>query len=134
MTTTNNSMVPLNYLTNTAAVFGCAPIAIGINALLRPRSSLKSFGFTTPVTPTDQETVDGLIQMYASRDIAVGLSTLAMCYYGSPKALACTMLAGCVMTGTDGWVVRRLVGKGQWVHWGLSVPGIILGACLFDWI
>ena len=78
--------------------------------------------------------MDGLIQIYASRDIAIGLATLAMWYHGSNNALAYSMFAGCVITGTDGWVSKKLIGKGEWMHWGFMLPGFAIGAGLLGWI
>lgn len=51
-------------------------------------------------------------------------------FYGHRKALGWIMVAVGAVAGVDGYVVRDVVGRGEWTHWGYA-PGVItLGALL----
>lgn len=55
-----------------------------------------------PVAPTDQKTVEGLLRMFAATRVTLGLSSIAVWWYGDYRALAFGQLAGLIMAGVDG--------------------------------
>jgi len=101
-------------LPNTAAVFGLIPCALGINAILRPRTALDIFQFPLPTSPEAQKLTDNLLRIYGARDISMGLATLIAWYFDDRKVLGWLMISGCVVTTVDGWVSRMQIGKAEW--------------------
>lgn len=138
-------------LPNAAAVFGVLPCALGINALLRPRSALQIFQFPLPASPDAHKLVDALLQFYGARNVTIGISTLTAWYFGDRNVLGGIMLSGCVVVAVDGWVTKRLIGRGEWyvtsrmfsfleslltwsrMHWALLPVGLGLGGGLLGW-
>lgn len=89
-------------------------LAIGFNAFLRPASGLAVFRIPTPTEPYGRRVALGLMRVYGSRNMAIGLSVLAMWYYSQFKVMGLACLAGCIMTTTDGFVAREVVGGKEW--------------------
>lgn len=130
------SPTTLPYLANAAAVFSIMPTAVGIGALFRPQWGVNLWTFPTPANPKDKLVVHGLMHVFGSRDLAVGLSGLLAWYYaeGNYKPLGGIMLAGTVMVITDGFVARKVNGTGQMIHWPFMPLNIGLGLGLLGWI
>lgn len=97
-----SSSIPPHYLSNTAAALGAFITLNNIYGALHPRGALNQLGFPTPISPSDQTLVNGITRMFATTRICVGVSTLAMWWFGSHKALGVSMVAGCVMAFSDG--------------------------------
>ena len=80
------------------------------------------------------------MRLFGARDIAVGLTTLAIWYYGdgrggaNHKVLGLAMLAGSLIVAVDGWVSRLVIGKGEWNHWGFVPLNIAIGVGLLGWV
>lgn len=102
MATAATSRIPPFYLANTALVLSTFITLNNANTLFRPRTGLKQLGFTNPVSPSDQKTVDGIMRMFASTRMVVGLSTFAMWWYKDYRAMGWSMLAELLMSGVDG--------------------------------
>ena len=100
--TTSAPRIPPSYLANTALVLSTFITVNNTDALFRPRKGLKQLGFSAPMSPTDQTLVDGLMRMFASTRIVVGVSTMAMWWYRDYRAMGWSMLAGLLMSGVDG--------------------------------
>ena len=137
----SNSLIPptsLPYLANTAAVISLLPTFIGFGALIRPQIGLTIFSFPAPTSPNDQTLVLGLMRIFGARDLAVGLTTLAIWYYrqgiAGDKALGCAMLAGGLLVATDGWVSKEVIGKDEWKHWWFLPLNIGIGVALLGWV
>ena len=122
--------IPPHYLANTAAVFSAFITVNGIYGTLQPAQVLKMLSFPNASSPADQNLVEGLVRMFASTRTVVGLSSLAMWWTGDYKALALANVAGTLMALTDGWVTKRLLGKGEWGHWWAAPVGLSIGVGL----
>ena len=116
-------------LSNIAGFAGLVPTALGINAILRPRSALRVIDFPPPKDAESQKLVDNLMLMYGARDIAVGLPVLLAWYFDS-RALGWLMLVNAVIPCVDAWAARRQTGKGEWMHLPFAALGVGLGATL----
>ena len=132
----------LPYFANTAAGVGGMVGAIGVTALLSPDTALtKIFEFPNVRGIQDRKTVSGLLQIFGIRDLALGLSVLAAWYHGCRhgdntgyKTLGSILLLGCLVSITDGLVSRKVIGKGEWRHWGFVPVLAGLGLALTEWI
>lgn len=101
-------------LPNTAAVFGLIPCALGLNAILRPRSALQIFQFPLPASADAQKLTDNLLRIYGARDVSIGLATLIAWYFDDRNILGWTIISGCIVTTVDGWVSKIQIGRGEW--------------------
>ena len=138
--TTSSIISPssLPYVANTAAVIGLIPTAIGICAILRPQLGLSILQFPTPTAPKVRTLVHGLIRIYGARDLAIGLTTLAIWHFGGAgqgnevgcMILGCSTLAGVLLVAVDGWMSKVVIGRGEWNHWGGIPIGLGLGLLL----
>ena len=136
-----NSIVPptyLPYLANTAAVISILPTITGLAALVRPQLGHTVFSFPKPTTPRDQNLVLGLFRIFGVRDLAIGLTTLAIWHYGEGaagyKTLGVAMLTGGLLVATDGWVSKEVIGKGEWTHWSFLPFNVGIGVALLGWV
>ena len=121
-------------MAGTAAFISVIPIMAGATAILSPRAGLGMLGFPTPTIPKDQALVDGLLQMYGCRQLAMGLSALGIWYWGTQKALGWSLLCGCIVAGVDGHATKTVLGEGAWYHWGALPVGLGLGLGLIGLI
>lgn len=120
-------------LPNTAAVIGLVPIALGINAILRPRSALGLLEFPTPKEPESQKTVDNLMRIYGGRDVAIGVPMLLSWYFGDREVLGWLLITGALTASVDAWATRLQNGKGEWNHLPFAVVGVGLGGGILGW-
>ncbi|KAF8060740.1 hypothetical protein FPV67DRAFT_304710 [Lyophyllum atratum] len=111
-----------------AKVFALIPIAIGINAILRPQHALTLFDFTAPASPIDAKLVDSLVAVYGARDIFMGLAVYAAAYFADRKTLGAILIAAGGAAFADGAVVRAQVGRGEWSHWGFVPVLTVFGS------
>lgn len=117
-------------LPNTAAVIAVFPLALGLNAILRPRATLELFTFALPAAPEAQKLTFNLIRLYGARDLYLGASTLAAWYNGDRKTLGWLLLLGGGVVFADGLIEREQTGKGVEKHWPLVPVMAALGAAL----
>jgi hypothetical protein len=122
-------MAESQLLPNIAGLAGLVPCALGINAILRPRSGLRVLDFTAPKDLESQKLVDNLMLMYGARDLAVGLPVL-LAWYFDRRALGWLMFANAVIPFVDAWAAKRQNGRGEWVHLPFAALGLGLGAVL----
>lgn len=130
------------YLANTAALVACVPTAVGIIGLRNPSAILgifESAPLSSTATAQDHKLLDGFIRLFAARDIAVGVTTLAIWYHGCRggkregyATLGTAMLVAAGLVVMDGLVSRWVNGRGEWKHWGfapvsLGIAGALLG-------
>lgn len=120
-------------LPNTAAVLGLAPIALGTNAIFRPRSALGLFDFSPVKDAEAQKLIDNLMRIYGARDLAYGLSVLIAWYYGHREALGWIFVAGTIIALVDAWATRLQKGKGEWNHLPFAILGVGLGGGILGW-
>lgn len=120
-------------LPNTAAVIGLVPIALGINAILRPRSALTLLEFATPKEPEAQKLADNLMRIYGGRDVAIGVPMLLSWYFGDRKVLGWLLITGAFTASVDAWSTRLQNGKGEWNHLPFAVVGVGLGGGILGW-
>ena len=142
-----SSSIPTAYLSNTAAALGLFITVNNIYGALNPRGALNQLGFPVPISPSDQTLVNGVVRMFATTRICVGVSTLGMWWFGNHKALGISMVVGCVMAISDGYVTlsvcrmcnfsiltkwtslvsRQVSGKREWAHWWAAPVGTAIG-------
>lgn len=109
------------------------PTTLGLNALFRPASALAIFQFPAPSNAYAHTLALGLMRIYGARNASIGLSCLAMWYEKQWRVMGWTFLAGCLMTLTDGFVAREVLGSGtgaEWTHWVFTPVGALLGMYL----
>lgn len=99
-----SSSIPPHYLANTAAALGGFILLNNVYGALNPRGALDQLGFPTPMSTSDQTLVNGITRMFASTRVVMGITTLAMWYFKAHKALGASMVAGCIMAISDGYV------------------------------
>jgi hypothetical protein len=109
------------------------PIVVGINAVLRPASALRLLNYPVPIDKTARRTTYTVLQMYGARNIAMGLSTLAVWCSGDRRTLGWVMLAGIPLATIDGFVTRQLTGIGEWGHWSFIPVSLGLAGGLLGW-
>ena len=128
----NTPTIPPHYLANSTVVLSTFIIANNIYGAINPRSVLTRLGFSLPGTAqTDPPTlalVEGISRMFATTRISLGVAMLATWYYKDHRALGWSMLAGTLMTLSDGFVSLKVSGTGQWHHWS-AVP-VCLGVAV----
>lgn len=120
-------------LTNTAFLFGLIPTALGINAILRPRSALTILQFARPKDAEAGKLVDNLMRIYGSRDIVVGLPVLIAWYLGDRQMLGWMMVIQAVIPFVDAWATRLQNGRGEWNHLPVGFVGLGLGGGILGW-
>lgn len=97
-----SSSIPTHYLANTAAALGAFITLNNIYGAFNPRGALNQLGFPVPMSASDQTLVNGVTRMFATTRIVMGISTLAMWWFRSYKALGVSMVSGCIMAISDG--------------------------------
>jgi len=122
-------MADSQLLPNVAGVAGLVPCALGINAMLRPRSGLQILDFPPPKDKDSQRLVDNLMLMYGARDLAVGVPVL-LAWYLDRRALGWLMFVNAIIPCVDAWAAKRQNGKGVWMHLPFAALGVGLGAAL----
>ncbi len=133
--TRSTSIIPpayLPYLANAAATIGVIPTLLGVVGLVQPQIPLDQIGY--PRSKSDQHLLIGLTRLTAARNLAIGVSTLAVWYatrtgQASYRTLGSVFATFSFFLAVDGWIVKDVVGQGEWGHWGF-VPiaaGVGLG-------
>lgn len=131
------------FLPNTAAALGLLSSAVGTNALLSPRSGTEIFGLKPVADEQGNKLTDGLARVYGIRNVAMGITTIAVWWFGRGTAgpvrmawrqmLGLMMVAGVATPIADGWVVKELTDKGEWNHWIFGPISLVLGGSLLGW-
>ena len=98
------------------SALGTFPLALGFNAIFRPRAALSLFQVAAPSSPTDGQLADALITLYGARDIFLGFATYAAAWAArgqdnerARKALGWIQITGAGVVAVDGNVARGLV-------------------------
>ena len=123
------------YLANAAAIIAIFPAAIGTVALTRPDLALRLIDFPDPPEKDKKVLTHGLMQYVGARGVAVGLTTLAIWWYGrgteiGTKLLGVAQLGLTFVVSVDGLVSRKVIGKGEWNHWGFAPVSLGIGVGL----
>ena len=136
------SIIPptyLPYLANTALCMCSVPCFFGIGVLISPEWGLKQASWPIPTNSKDRTLVYGIMRLFGIRDLSLGLTVLAIWYYGEGvrgyKTLGWGMLAGALLPLTDGFVSRSMVRGPEWtMHWPFVPVMAGVGAGLLGWI
>jgi hypothetical protein len=120
-------------LPNTAAAIGLVPIALGLNAILRPRSGLSILSFPAPQEPQTQNLVDNLVRIYGARDVAIGVPILLSWHFGDRRMLGWLLVTGAFTACVDAWATKLQNGRGEWTHLPFAVVGVGLGGGMLGW-
>jgi hypothetical protein len=123
----------IQILSNTAGFIGLVPVALGINAIFRPRVALNLLEFTPPRDREGQKLVDNLMRFYGGRDVAIGMPLLLAWYFEDRKMLGWLLIMGAFTASVDAWATRLQNGKGEWNHLPFAVIGLALGGGLLGW-
>ena len=136
MATTNSASAArhLPYLEKGALILSFFPTIVGLRILIEPQFALRVLQFPTPSSAADRNLVYGLVRLFGARDLAIGVTAMALWYYGHRKSLGAAILSGAILTVTDGIVSGQVIGKGQWIHWGFVPLNLGLGLGLLEWI
>ena len=136
-TSTSSSLIPPHYLANTSLALSTFILANNAYGALNPRTTLSMLGFSasSTISSADQTLLEGITTMFCTTRVCLALSTFAMwsqaggaAREGCFRAMGWATLAGTLMAVGDGFVSKRVSGKGEWGHWG-AVP-ISLGVGL----
>ncbi|KAF1348451.1 hypothetical protein BDV97DRAFT_353617 [Delphinella strobiligena] len=120
-------------LLNTAIVGSLFSLALGVIGTLSPASAFKLFEFTPPPNSEDRKLATNLFLFWGSRDLYMGVTTLAAWYVGDQKSLGWMYLAAAGVATTDVIQSQRQLGKIVWKH-GVAAPiAIIIGGGLLGW-
>ncbi|CAH0045066.1 unnamed protein product [Clonostachys solani] len=129
-----SSFQPNTYAANTVLAIGLVPGLVGINALLRPGHALSLMGFPSPPEAGGRKLSHSLVQMMASRNISMSLTTITLWFVADQETLGYLMLAQAPIALIDGFISRWQVEGMEWGHW-IAVPiSVGLGARLVGWI
>jgi hypothetical protein len=123
----------IQILSNTAGFIGLVPVALGINAIFRPRVALNLLEFTPPRDREGQKLVDNLMRFYGGRDVAIGMPLLLAWYFEDRKMLGWLLIMGAFTASVDAWATRLQNGKREWNHLPFAVIGLALGGGLLGW-
>jgi hypothetical protein len=116
----------LRIAANASALLG---IGFGVNALLRPAHALTFFEWESPTSLPERQLVDGLVYVYAVRDIFMGLAVYIASAYGTRQSLGLTVAAVSAVAFADGLICWTW-GKGEWGHWSYAPILTAVGAAL----
>lgn len=114
----------------TATAIGTIFLGFGLAFTYNPRSALPFFEFAIPASAADAALADSLITLYAVRDIFMGVAIYAAAYFKERRTLGVLLVAGGLVAGADGVVVKGLIGRGEWNHWGYAPVLVLVGAVL----
>lgn len=89
-------------MSNIAASLAAFVVVNNVYGLWQPRAALAQLSFPPPLSPADQDLIDGLTRMHSATRIVVGASTLATWWFGSYEALGWQSIAGVLMAVVDG--------------------------------
>ncbi|KAH7024801.1 uncharacterized protein B0I36DRAFT_164472 [Microdochium trichocladiopsis] len=130
-----------------------APLALGLNAVLRPNAALEVLGYKVPPTspsPAKSEKGSGVMatpqlaarhmtQLYGARNLLFATLTILVALSprdnGDNTLLAKFWVANSTLAFVDGLISRARLGAGeQWFHWGFIPLGLglslgLLGYC-----
>ena len=136
MATSNSLISPRHvpYLEKGALVLSFFPTLVGLRILAEPQWALQVLGFPTPGSSEDRKLVYGLARLFGARDLAIGVTTTALWYYGHRKSLGAAILSGAILTVTDGIVSGQVIGRGEWFHWSFVPLNLGLGLGLLGWV
>jgi hypothetical protein len=120
-------------LSNTAAVGSLFSLALGLIGTLNPGSAFELFNFTPPPKQEDRKLATNLFLFWGSRDLYMGVTTLAAWCLGDHKSLGWMYLAAAAVALTDVVQSQRQLGKIVWKH-GVAIPiAITIGGALLGW-
>jgi len=114
----------------TAILLGLTASSFGLTFLLAPITAAASFGVPIPEPlPQSQDPLTTFLLVLGGRNLAIGLTGLALAYQRDFKAIG-TLLLCLVIPGTlDSVLVwRRGVRSAAWGHIGGTVVFVVLGA------
>lgn len=117
--------MPSTLLPNLATLLGLIPALLGLKFLLNPRSVIAELGVPEPTSPSALALTDTLTQVYATRNIVVALTLLAIRLRGDRKLLGIAMLVGSFMPLMDGLAMKMNLDEGEWKH--LPLVPVMLG-------
>ncbi|KAI7775515.1 hypothetical protein LA080_006758 [Diaporthe eres] len=115
---------------NSTAVLNVLPISSGVYGVLRPAGALSMLGFPTPPDAKDRKLAYSLARIYAVRQAAMGLTSLALWWAGEHRLMGIIMLVNTPIAIVDGLVSRWQTGGGEWGHWGFMPLAMVLTAGL----
>ncbi|KIX08630.1 uncharacterized protein Z518_03287 [Rhinocladiella mackenziei CBS 650.93] len=118
------------YVKGAANLIALIWVAIGANAMVRPRSGLEIFQFPLPASPEARNLVDNLMIIYGVRDVFMGVAMYAAVIFGTNKALGWITIAASAVAYVDGFVSIAQIGGGQWNHWGYAPVLTVVGSLL----
>ncbi|KAF2001102.1 hypothetical protein P154DRAFT_490935 [Amniculicola lignicola CBS 123094] len=115
-----------------SSFFGTIFTGLGLYYILQPRSAFLAFGLpaisslpSTSASISNDAIMDAVMVMYGARDLFMGVAILGAAWLGRTGQkgrrnvnLGGLLVAGSLCAGVDGWVVRSVVGEGEWNHWG----------------
>ncbi|KAH7016061.1 uncharacterized protein B0I36DRAFT_354932 [Microdochium trichocladiopsis] len=129
-----------------------APLALGLNAVLRPNAALEVLGYKIPLTSpspatptkgsgvvaTPQLAAQHVAQFYGARNLLFATLTLLVALSphdgGDNTLLAKFWVANSSLAFVDGLISRARLGAGkQWAHWGFIPLGLGLSLGLMGY-
>ncbi|WPH04801.1 Hypothetical protein R9X50_00769700 [Acrodontium crateriforme] len=120
-------------LLNTAAVGAAFSLALGVIGTVNPAGAFELFEFAPPPKPEDLKLATNMFLFWGSRDLYMGITTLAAWYFGDNKSLGWMYLAAAMVAGTDVVQSKRQLGKIVWKH-GVAIPiAVGVGGGLLGW-
>ena len=130
----------LPYLELAASFYGTIFIGFGFLWFINPSKALSFFELpypqVSPKRPTEKsavdakKTIDAISIAYGIRNVFMGVAIYAAAIYGTRQALGWIVIAAGCVAGTDGFVCKFMVGKGEMNHWSYAPVLVILGSVM----
>jgi hypothetical protein len=117
------------YLRYASGASGIIAIGLGINAIIRPITAIQGFGFA-PKTPSENRLLRDFGQIYAVRDLIMGVGLISAAYYNERNTAGWLMVAVAGVAAVDGMVNERWEKGGKWKHWVLAPLALGTGVTL----
>jgi hypothetical protein len=116
---------------NATVILHILPTTSGLYGLLRPGGALAMLGFPIQPHKSNEQNVSlSLVRMYAVRQVAMGLTCLALWWAGEHRWMGILMLICTPVAGIDGLAGRWLNDGKDWGHWGFMPVLMVLAAGL----
>ncbi|KAI5199815.1 hypothetical protein E4T42_07563 [Aureobasidium subglaciale] len=117
-------------LRNIGAGFGIFQLTLGLGGIFLPEAMIQQvWGFQLSAVPKQtQILIEAIMQLYGTRNVALGLMILAVRKFSDSRTLGWVLMAEILVATSDGFVQERVTGGGGWQHW-MFVP-MAVGICM----
>jgi hypothetical protein len=133
MSTLNIGLRTTPYLDLSVGATGLVMAGLGTLGFINPSTFTKAFDIQIS-SPESRKITSDLLNIWASRDVALGTVTMAAAYYGDTKMMGFCMIGATLVAISDGIVNRGTVKGGEWKHWPAAAITAGIAAFCFGYI